>query len=137
MRIERTEDTELVSWTRKWLGEHNEQFVAWDHAAVFFVAYDDAGDVTGSLSASICWGKLRVDNLVVRADCRGRGIGTALMERAETAARDAGCSGVYLDTMSFQALGFYERLGYSEYGTLDGFAADATRHYLHKAIDAA
>ena len=87
MRIETTDDTDLLDATRKWLGEYNEQFVSWDAAPVHLAAFDDEGDVAAVLVGRTYWGKLRVDRLVVRADRRGQGLGTALMERAERAVR--------------------------------------------------
>src|SRR5574341_1230893 len=45
---------------------------------------------------------------------RGRGVGRALMERAEAWGRQRGCSAVHLEVWGFNAaaLAFYERLGY-------------------------
>jgi len=43
---------------------------------------------------------------------RGRGVGRELMDRAEIRAREGGCHSAWLDTFSFQARGFYEKLGY-------------------------
>jgi hypothetical protein len=42
---------------------------------------------------------------------------------------------VFLDTLSFQALGFYQKLGYSEFGRLSGFSGKYDRIYLHKRLD--
>jgi hypothetical protein len=41
------------------------------------------------------------------------------MDRAEIRARERGCHSAWLDTFSFQARGFYEKLGYEEFGRLD------------------
>lgn len=42
---------------------------------------------------------------------RGKDIGTRIMLAAEDEAIKRGCIGSTLDTFSFQALGFYEKLG--------------------------
>jgi hypothetical protein len=42
------------------------------------------------------------------------------MDRAEVHARERGCHSAWLDTFSFQARGFYEKLGYDEFGTTTG-----------------
>jgi hypothetical protein len=39
-----------------------------------------------------------------------------------------------LDTYSFQARGFYERLGYAVFGTLDDYPPGQSRIFLHKAF---
>jgi len=73
VRIERTTDAEVFETSHPWLGEHNAQFVEWSCTQVWLAAYDDDGELAGSLNGEIYWGKLRVDNLVVRSDRRGRG----------------------------------------------------------------
>ncbi|HKR60464.1 MAG TPA: hypothetical protein VJS64_12080, partial [Pyrinomonadaceae bacterium] len=59
---------------------------------------------------------------------------TALIAAAECEALNRGCSNVLLDTFSFQALGFYKKLGYTEFGCLSGFAGGHERRYLHKSL---
>jgi len=39
-----------------------------------------------------------------------------------------------LDTYSFQALEFYERLGYAVFGTLDNYPPGQKRIFLHNAF---
>lgn len=55
-----------------------------------------------------------VEALGVTEMWRGRGVGRALMERAEAWGRQRGCSAVHLEVWGFNAaaLAFYERLGY-------------------------
>jgi predicted N-acetyltransferase YhbS len=52
-----------------------------------------------------------VTHLWVSAAVRGAGHGTSLMREAEGYARDRGAIGITLETFSFQARSFYERLG--------------------------
>jgi predicted N-acetyltransferase YhbS len=63
----------------------------------------------GLTSFSYLW----VDLLSVPESMRGVGIGRKLMMLAEAEAVQRGCRAVALDTFSFQARGFYERLGCS------------------------
>ena len=77
---------------------------------------------------------MHIDNLWVDERIRGRGIGSALMRMAETEARSRGCAGIVVDTMSFQAIGFYRTIGYHEFALLAGYAAGATRHYFRKEL---
>jgi len=53
---------------------------------------------------------------------RGRGCATKLMIAAESEAGRRECEHVFLDTLSFQALGFYQKLGYIEFGRLSGLS---------------
>jgi GNAT superfamily N-acetyltransferase len=60
----------------------------------------------------------RVNDLVVTETARGRGVGRALLARAEELARKRGCFRMALVTASSRdaALAFYEREGWSGYG---------------------
>lgn len=65
---------------------------------------------------------------------RKHGIGTQLMAGAEAAARAHGCRAAYLDTFTFQAPRFYQRLGYREFGRLDDFPPGHSRIWFSKAL---
>ena len=82
----------------------------------------DAGDeVMGGLLGAIWGGALYVRILWVSEALRGQGFGQRLMETAERRAVERGCRHVFLDTFSFQAPGFYEKLGYRTYATADNW----------------
>jgi GNAT superfamily N-acetyltransferase len=93
---------------------------------------DAEGRVVGGLDGELRWAWLYVAHLWLAESLRGRGIGTALLARAESFARDHGASAVYLDTLDFQALSFYEKRGYAVYGVLDDFPPGFRRYYLQK-----
>ena len=71
-----------------------------------------------------------MDLLWVREDQRGQGYGRRLVEQAEAEARRRGARHAYLDTFSFQAPGFYEKLGYEQFGQLPEFP-DQHRSYFY------
>ena len=52
---------------------------------------------------------------------RGNGLGSELTQKVEEETVRRGCIGALLETYSFQARGFYERLGYEVYGTVEDF----------------
>ena len=85
------------------------------------------------------WGKtvydwLFVEWLAVPEEHRGKQYGTALMHKAEAVARDYGCVGIWLDTFEFQARGFYEKLGFEVFGTLEDHPVGQRRYFLSKRI---
>lgn len=97
---------------------------------------DDGGRVVGGLLGHIRWRWLYVAKLWIHDDHRGAGHGVALMTAAETHARARGCLGSYLDTFEYQARPFYEKLGYSVFGTLDGYPPGYRQYHLLKRFPA-
>ncbi|MDE1147957.1 MAG: GNAT family N-acetyltransferase [Azospirillaceae bacterium] len=93
---------------------------------------DEAGATVGGLWGKISYDWLFVELLSVPEALRGHDFGTALMAEAERLARGHGCLGLWLDTFGFQARGFYEKLGFSVFGTLEDHPAGNRRHFLAK-----
>jgi GNAT superfamily N-acetyltransferase len=59
-------------------------------------------------------------------------VGSKILLRAEEIARERQCIGSYLDTFTFQAKGFYERNGYTEFGRLNNIPPGHARIWLSK-----
>lgn len=95
---------------------------------------DDSGQTIGGLWGRTSFGWLFVELLFVPAALRGSGFGTRLLEAAEHAARARHCHAAWLDTYDFQAVPFYERLGYREFGRLEDYPREHTRHFLRKDL---
>ncbi len=92
------------------------------------------GVLVAGLSGVMSWGWLFVEALWVDAALRGQGVGRELMARAEAHALASGCHGAWLD--SFQAVGFYQALGYARFGALEDYPAGQTRVFLRKSLRA-
>jgi ribosomal protein S18 acetylase RimI-like enzyme len=90
--------------------------------------------LVGGLAGWTWMGWCHVDLLWVSKKYRGRGHGVALMRKAELEARKRGVKNVFLDSFSFQAPGFYKKLGYTEFGRLKNFPKGHTRYFLQKAL---
>jgi ribosomal protein S18 acetylase RimI-like enzyme len=105
-----------------------------DPAPLEIYILDDAGSLVGGLVGKTVWGWLEIAAIWVEERLRGRGLGTELMECAETEARRRGCAAARFSTWDFQALGFYERLGYTPYGRLENYPAGHTVYYLRKEL---
>lgn len=105
------------------------------HSRIVAIALADDGVRTdGGLWGEIVYDWLHVDIVAVPDHLRARGIGTQLMLAAETIALDAGCEGIWLDTFSFQARGFYETLGYVVVGTIPDHPKGGCRYFMSKRL---
>jgi len=101
---------------------------------VNFVLRGEYGDVLGGLLGQLWGGWLQVSYLWVAEAARGLGHGKRLMKNAEAHAGRLGAVGVTLETYSFQARSFYERLGYEVFGTLDGCPRGHDKFFLRKTL---
>ena len=94
------------------------------------VTGQDVGGLWGNIGYDWCY----VDLLAVPEAERGRGHGRALMQRAEAIARAQQCTGIHLRTADFQARGFYEKLGFEVFGTLDDYPKGFAQFFLRKYL---
>lgn len=92
------------------------------------------GAVVGGLSGRAIYDWLYVELFHVPEALRGQGHGTRLMQAAEDFARQRGLDGIWLDTYSFQARPFYEKLGFTVFGTIDGHPRNGQRFFLQKRL---
>ncbi|BDH04251.1 acetyltransferase [Streptomyces seoulensis] len=101
------------------------EYDAYDASAVHVLAVDEDGVplgtgrlLHGEAAAAKTGGDASVGSLgrlAVTRRARGLGVGAALVRAIEDAARSLGLTAVDLHAQT-QALGFYERLGYTAYG---------------------
>ncbi|KHN90662.1 GNAT family N-acetyltransferase [Pectobacterium actinidiae] len=134
LNITNTPDSDEEEFVIASLWKHNEQYEAVDISPLFLNFKDDENNIIAGLISRTWWGALEVQYLWVSEKYRKSGLGRQLMQVAEKEALKRGCHLAYVDTFGFQAKGFYEKLGYKEYGNLPGYAHKHTRHYLAKLI---
>ena len=72
--------------------------------------------------------------LFLPADLRRGGLGATLLRRAEAEAVARGCIGIHLDTFSFQARPFYEKMGFEVFGTIDDHPIGGHRFFMQKLL---
>lgn len=70
----------------------------------------------------------------VHRDLRGQSLGTQLLQAVEQQARLRGCQQIVLTSFSFQAPGFYRKLGYEEFAVLPGHPRGHHNVYLCKQL---
>jgi GNAT superfamily N-acetyltransferase len=110
-------------------GRHN------DFRPLTIVVSDPETDETlGGLSGWTSFAFLHIDVLYLPESLRGTGLGRSLIQQAEVEAIQRGCNGAWLDTFSFQARGFYERLGYTVFGSIENYPPGESRFFLKKTF---
>lgn len=95
------------------LGEYNDAAAPLHEVRpISAVARDATGAVLGG-AIGRRWGSCcELQQLWVRQDLRGTGLGARIAQQFERHAAAYGCTVVLLETFSFQAPEFYKRLGY-------------------------
>jgi GNAT superfamily N-acetyltransferase len=95
---------------------------------------DGDGTIVGGVNGVTYWNWLFVEQLWLDESLRRRGWGRRLMAAAERVALDRGCTGAWVDTMSFQAPGFYRRLGYRQFGELPDHPTGSSQMWFWKPL---
>jgi GNAT superfamily N-acetyltransferase len=107
-------DQEISAFNAAVTGDHDARLLS-------IAARGDDDELHAGLYGWTWGGCGYVELLWVRGDQRGNGLGARLLAAAEAEIRRRGCDRVALDTHSFQAPGFYARLGYAECGRTPGY----------------
>ena len=103
----------------------------WDQFA--FEALDN-GERVGTIMGYWLYDWLFVEYIVVSEASRGKGVGSRLLERAETLARELEMEGVALDTFRYQAPAYYATRGYVERMVIPGKTGERDRIYFQKRL---
>ena len=92
------------------------------------------GNLVGGLWGRSLWGSMYIDVIFVPEQLRRSGIGSKVMRRAEAEAIRRGCHSIWLDTYNFQARSFYERLGFTVFGVIEGPPPMFPHFFLKKTL---
>jgi ribosomal protein S18 acetylase RimI-like enzyme len=118
------------------INEHLESiFDSVQRGSLVYMARDKLSNAAGGVSgywSSLGW--LYINSLWVDEIHRGSGLGRRLMGLIESEAVRRGCKYAYLNTMSFQAPGFYKKLGYTVFGKLDDFPGENSLIFMRKTL---
>ncbi|MFC5403289.1 GNAT family N-acetyltransferase [Cohnella soli] len=94
---------------------------------------DSEDQIRGGVIGEFCWNWLEIHYVFVDQLFRHSGYGRNLLKEAERISRLKQCDFIKLDTLSFQALEFYQKEGYEIFGTLEN-AGGYTHYYLKKNL---
>ncbi len=107
---------------------------AFRYSRTVLAVKDDSGRVLGGAILQSYWKETYVELLWLSDRARRKGYGRQLMQEAERRARRRGSKLMHLNTYSFQAPGFYEKLGFRRFGGMSGSPPGASRHYYVKQL---
>lgn len=98
-----------------------------------FVA-KDRHQFAGAIVIEKFWGSLHIKYIYVDDLYRHKGLGTRLMHKAFDYGIQHNCPFAFLETMSFQALEFYKKMGFNLEFTRGGYIHGTSFHYLRKDL---
>jgi len=93
---------------------------------------DDQQTIQAGIKGWTWCGSCYLSTVWIHKDLRGQGLGTKLLQAAEQEAIARGCQQMILTSYSFQAPGFYQKLGYEVFAVLDEHPRSHRDYYLHK-----
>ncbi len=99
-----------------------------------FTLRDEAGAVVGGVGGHFKWDWMYVQHLIVAPELRGKGVGRALMQKAEELARSKGVVGMYLKTLGYQAPEFYQKCGFEVNGVIADMPKGTSHYTLVKRL---
>ena len=117
----------LIWFNRKTAGPFN-------YTRTVLTVRSEGGKVLGGLILQSYWNESYVELLWLSSRARKQGLGRELMAEAERRARRRGSKLLHLNTYSFQAPGFYEKLGFRRFGRMSGSPKGASRHFYVKGL---
>ncbi|MDJ0386808.1 GNAT family N-acetyltransferase [Roseomonas sp. E05] len=92
------------------------------------------GAILGGATGRSSLGLLFLDLFYLPEPLRGGGLGSAVLAAFEEEGRRRGCVAAVLYTISFQAPGFYERLGWRRFGEIACQPPGTSRIFLTKPL---
>ena len=98
------------------------------------ISLREGNKIVGGIVGEVWTTVLFIQLFWMEQKLRGKDHGTKLIKAIEDEARRFGATRSYLDTMSFQAPGFYRTCCYKEFGSIDGYPEGVTRHWFTKAL---
>ena len=95
---------------------------------------DEHGQLLAGLVAETFGNWLEIEYLFVKEGLRGQGIGSQLLQQAESEAKKRNCRFAFVNTYQFQAPAFYQKHGYKEVFTMKDYPYTGQRHYYQKEL---
>jgi ribosomal protein S18 acetylase RimI-like enzyme len=135
---ERKRAAAIETIVREGLIRHNRPFAGPIRYERLVLSVREGRRIVGGLAGDCAWNFVYVHLIWVDEAARGKDHGSRLMREVERVARRRGAALVWLNTFSFQAPKFYEKLGYRRFAELRNTPASGTvRFFYVKRLSAA
>ena len=136
MQISTREDSEYIEEELTGFNYAQVPTLTEEEEDLLFKICDEEGTILAGCVLEIDrWKAADLDILWVEEEYRGQGLGSALLCRAEQAARERGCYLMSLGSFDFQARPFYEKHGYTLCGTIREWPRGHKSYSLMKYLD--
>ena len=102
---------------------------------VGYAIYNEHGEILGGITASIDAQSLHINGLALDSSLRRQGYGQKLIDIVESYAKTEQVHMITLSTQDYQAVGFYQKMGYEIFATLADYPfVGTTKHYFKKLM---
>ena len=100
----------------------------------FFVRDETHREIRAGVAGWMWGGSCYLRSLWVHEELRGQGVGSRLLQAVEAEALVHGCHQLVVGSFSFQAPGFYHKLGFETFAVLDDHPRGHQHYYLQKRL---
>lgn len=116
--------------------EHSISQVGYDGLDAEPISFEiwQGNELIGACVIQLFWGQLHIKYLYVDKSYRNKGIGKELMEKAFSYGKSKGCNFAFVETLSFQAPDFYQKLGFEIELERIGYSSGTSFCYLRKDL---
>lgn len=100
-----------------------------------FFIHDKNNQIVAGCQCDMLYGCLYIGSLWVNEALRGQDYGTSLMESVEKLAKEHKCHFMAVNTMNWEALDFYKKLGFEVEFERHGFIGNSIFYFLRKDLN--
>lgn len=140
IKIEKSSNKKFRKLIFKNLSENNKEKCQWfknndteDEKDTIFIVRDQ-NVVVGGAVGYVLFDWYFLDFLWIKDNYRKKGLGTELIQCIEKYAKERDLKGVRMETWDFQAKGFYEKLGYTVFGTIEDCPPGTINYFFLKRL---
>ncbi len=98
------------------------------------IVTDENNQWIGGITADVYWEWVEINVFWLSEQIRGKGLGTKLLNEAESVGKEKGAKNALLTTFEFQARSFYELSGYKVVGEIKDYPPGSSYYTMVKSL---